>query len=325
MSGPYGNLRTANNAATDPSIRRQQGIFADQPLSTPKYARNVSGGSARDAEFRNTMARLYISLADASPTTQAAYLASLSEEAKPLAQVLLGNNSQGAAGYIDFILSQAVETTQEVVQVEKVVGDDYVAFFFGQAPATFQYSGYLLNTMQDDQRSGFALAYNEILRGTQLARHGALARLRYDSVIVSGTLTTHQQTIVAENEMAVQFSFSFLVKEYFIVANPLFQRTSPDDYVKLATDTAVTNLGPVGSPSDVRVRTSMVLPPNLAAVSTAGQDEPGVINGSLTAMGQLMGGVSSLVLGVATGNIRGAIDGTNVTPPPSVLSGGTKL
>ncbi len=312
MAGAYGNLRALNNAASDPAIRRQQGVFADNPLSTPKYARNAG---PRDAEFRNTMARMYISLADADPRTQQAYLASLPEEAKALAQVLLGNNNQGASGYVDFILGQATETVQEVVQVEKVVGDDYVAFFFGQAPATFQYSGYLLNTMQDDQRTGFALAYSHILRGTQLARRSALARLRYDSVIVSGTITAHQQTLIAENEMAVPFSFSFLVKEYFVIANPAFPRISPDDYVKLATDTAVSNLGPVGNPSDVRVRSTMVLPPNPSQVSAAGQDEPGVVDRALTSMGQLMGGVVDLLATTATGNVRGAPDGTNVTPP----------
>lgn len=314
MAGPYGNFVSQNNAATDPAIRRQQGIFADNPLSTPKYARNKG---VRDAEFRDTMARMFISLADADPTTQTAYLASLPQEAKALAQVLLGNNNHGSSGYVDFILTQAIEPRQEVVQVEKTVGDDYVAFFFGEAPPTFQYSGYLLNSLQDDQRVGFAIAYSQILRGTQLARRGALARLRYDSVIVEGAITAKQQTLNADNEMAVPFAFSFLVKNYVIVQNPLFKRTSAADYVALAADNAVTNLGPVGRPSDVRVRSSMVLPPDLAAVSTAGQDEPGVVDRTQAAPAQLMSRAADSAIGTQTTNVRGAIDGTPVTPPPA--------
>lgn len=314
MAGPYGNFQLLNNNATDPAIRRQQGIFADNPLMSPKYSRNRG---LRDAEFRDTLARIYISLADADPNTQAAYLASLPQEAKALAQVLLGNNNQGASGFVDFILSQVVEVVQEVVQVEKVVGDDYVAFMFGQAPPTFQYSGFLLNSLQDDQRSGFAIAYNQILRGTQIARRSALARLRYDSMIVSGTMIAHQQTLNADNEMAVPFSFSFLVKEYVVVQSPLFKRTSPSDYVKLAQDNAVKNLGPVGSPSDVRVRTTMVLPPDLAATSTAGQSEPGIVDRTLDPLAQLMSGVATVLAASTTGNIRGAIDGTPTTPPPA--------
>jgi hypothetical protein len=312
MAGPYGNLVDRNNNASDPAIRRQQGVFADNPLSTPKYARNRG---PRDAEFRDTMARLFISLADSDPTTQTAYLASLPQDAKALAQVLLGNNNHGSSGYVDFILSQAVESFQEVMQVEKTVGDDYVAFFFGQAPPVFQYSGFLLNSLQDDQRIGFAIAYQQILRGTQLARRGALARLRYDSVIVEGMLTAKQQTLNADNEMAVPFAFSFLVKSYTIVQSPLFRRTSAADYVALAADNAVTNLGPVGRPSDVRVRSTMVLPPDLAAVSTAGQEEPGVVDRSQTAPTQLMSRATDAASSAPQSNVRGSIDGTPVAPP----------
>jgi len=318
MAGPYGNLIDANNAAADPAIRRQQGVFADNPLATPKYARNHG---VRDAEYRDTMARLFVSLADADPSTQTNYLTSLPQEAKALAQVLLGNNNHGSAGFVDFLLAQAVEGFQEVVQVEKTVGDDYVAFFFGQAPPTFQYSGYLINTLQDDQRTGFAIAYQQILRGTQLARRGALARLRYDSVVVEGTMLAKQQTLNADNEMAVPFSFSFLVKSYVIVQNPLFQRTSPDDYVALAADNAIGNLGPVGKASDVRVRSTMVLPPDLSAVSAAGQDEPGVVDRTQTAPVQLMSRAIDATSAGTTSNIRGSVDGTSTTPPPALASG----
>lgn len=319
MAGPYGNLITQNKQATDPKIRRQQGIFADNPLSTPKYARN--DGRPRDAEFRDTMARLFISLASADPTTETAYLESLPEDAKVLAKVLLGNNNQGTSGYIDFILSQAVESFQEVMQVEKTVSDDYVAFFFGQAPPMFQYSGFLLNSLQDDQRTGFAVAYQQILRGTQLARRGALARLRYDSVIVEGTMTAQQQTLNADNEMAVPFAFTFLVKSYVIVQSPLFKRIDAKDYVTLAEDTAVSNLGPVGRPSDVRIRATMVLPPDPAAISTAGADEPGIVDRTQPAPFQLMSRATDLVNTAPSSNIRGTIDGTQVTPLASFTLG----
>lgn len=314
MAGPYGSLVDANNSAGDPSIRRQQGVFADTPLSTPKYARNLG---PRDAEFRDTLARLFISLADADPATQTAYLAGLPQDARAVAQVLLGNNNHGSSGFVDFILTQAVEPLQEIVQVEKTVGDDYVAFFFGQAPPTFQYSGFLLNSLQDDQRTGFAIAYQAILRGTQLARRGALARLRYDSVVVEGAATASQQTLNSDNEMAVPFSFTLLVKRYWIIQSPLFKRTSPADYVALAADNAITNLGPVGRPSDVRVRSAMVLPPDLATVSIAGQDEPGVVDRTQTVPAQLMTRATGVAATPAPGNVRGSIDATPVTPPPA--------
>jgi hypothetical protein len=329
MAGPYGQFVDLNNSATNigQSTRaqgsasneynpRQQGVFALNPLATPKYARNRG---ARDAEFRDTLARIYISLADSSDAVRSAYLASLpgDQATQALAKVLLGGNSQGGSGFIDFFLTQATEPFQEIMQVDKVMSDDYVAFFYGQNPPQFQYSGMLLNSMQDDQRSGFARAYQLMLRGTQLARRGAIARLRYDSVVVSGVMMASQQQLVADNEMAVPFSFTFLVKEYVILNNPKFNKTSPADYVKIAADAAIAALGPVGTASDTRVRTTAITTPVPSAVSTAGADSiTDVVNQGLNVMQQLVGlGVDKLRQPAVSSNIRGTVDPNPPTPP----------
>lgn len=315
MAGPYGQLTDLNSVSREYNPR-QQGVFALNPLATPKYARNRG---PRDAEFRDSLARIYVSLADASDAVRSAYLASLpgDQATQALAKVLLGANSQGGSGFVDFFLTQASEPFQEIMQVDKVMSDDYVAFFFGQSPAQFQYSGMLLNSMQDDQRSGFARAYQLMLRGTQMARHGALARLRYDSVVVSGVMIAHQQQLVADNEMAVPFSFTFLVKEYVVLSNPLFNKTSPADYVRIAADAAIAALGPVGTAVDTRVRTSAIAPPVPAAVSTAGADPvTDVVNNLLNPMQQLVAmGVDKLRRPAVSSNIRGTVDPNPPTPP----------
>lgn len=318
MAGPYGDSLAANGT-TSIYNPRQQGVFALHPLATPKYARNRG---LRDAEFRDTLARIYISLADASDTVRSAYLASLpgDQPTQSLAKVLLGANSQGGTGFVDFFLTSVQEQFQEILQVDKVLADDYVAFFYGQNPPVFNYSGMLLNSMQDDQRSGFAKAYLQMLRGTQLARRGALARLRYDSVIVSGTLTAHSQTLNAEAEMAVPFSFSFLVKEYVILNNPQFVRTSPADYVKLAADAAVAALAPVGTASDTRVRTTAVSPADPVGVSSAGPDPANAGLAVVPNQNSLLGLVSHAFGVGATSrsnapNVRGTIDPRPPTPP----------
>lgn len=333
MTGPYGNYVDANTSGAgafyvdrdgDEGVRtnrhasaynaQQQGVFGLHPLMTPKYAKNVG---SRDAEFRDTLARIYISLAGAGDELRAAYLQSLpgDQATQALATVLLGANSQGGSGFVDFFLTSAQESFQEIVQVDKVLADDYVAFFYGQSPPSFQYSGMLLNSMQDDQRSGFARAYQTMLRGTQLARRGALARLRYDSVIVSGTMTATSQVLSSDNELAVQFSFTFLVKEYVILNNPQFSRTTPAEYVKLAADSVIAALGPVGTVSDTRVRTIAVTPQTLASASTAGGGPTGIINTLLNAPQQLVGVAQAFFAKVNTPNVLGTIDTTPPTPP----------
>jgi len=232
----------------------QQGVFALNPLMTPKYAKN--DGSQGDNEFKESLARMYLSLADASDQTKKAFMASIpnDDRVRALAQVLALSNT----GFIDFFLQQINETYNEALQVDKVLGDNYVAFFFGQEPPMFQYAGSLINSMQDDQRTGFGLAYQHLLRGSQLAKRGGLVRLRYDSTIVSGVLTATNQTMHAENELIVPFQFTLLVKEVVWLQPKKGTKLSATDFVKLSTAFDEQNaLGKVGRAQDVRVRTTM--------------------------------------------------------------------
>lgn len=323
--GAHGFLPLLNGALGQYNAG-QQGVFALHPLATPKYAKN--NGLLRSGEFQDTLARIYISLADESPEMQSAYLTSLPGDAatQALAQVLLGANSHGGSGFIDFFLTSVNEPFQEMTQIDKVMADDYVAFFFGQQPPVFQYSGTLLNSMQDDQRGGFARAYQQMLRGTQLARRGALARLRYDSVIVSGTMVGHQQQMNADNEMAVPFSFSFLVKEYVVLTNLPYAKLSSSDYVKLAADAALVNLQPIGIVNDTRVRTTAVTTTQPAEVSTAGAEKNTMMYGydasyiNANVMEQtFMDGLAATPTTPVTNNTYGVIDTNPLSLPDPMV------
>lgn len=304
----FGTLYDENE--TKGSNRRQHGVFGLHPLATPKYAFNKG---ARDNEYKETLARIYVSLAEASEQVKQQYLSSLPGDAQTqaLAKTLIGaGQAKGGTGFIDFFLQQVNETWQESVQIDKVLGDNYVAFYFGQEPPIFQYAGTLLNSQQDDQRSGFALAYQHILRGTQLARRNALLRLRYDNVVVSGTMNTHSQVMNADNEMVVPFSFSLLVKEYVVLQNARFTKKSQRDFVQLATQFASGELGPVGRVSDVRVRSIMVQPNVSSAESSAGIDEPDpTIDSTQTAPSQLTAKISNIITNEIANGV-GALAGT---------------
>ncbi len=248
--------------------RGEQGYFAEYPMATPKYAVN---NGLRDNEFKENLARFYISLAGVSGANPDRaiedYVNSVPPEARDLARVLVGSSSTaGGTGFIDFMLQQVNESFTEVAQIEKVLSDNYVAFFFGSEPPVFQYAGTLLNTVQDNHRIGMAIAYQHLIRGTQLARRGALLRLRYDDVIVSGTVMNMSQIMNAENEIAVPFNFSLLVKEYLVIKAPARVTT------KVATAFSDPQLlSKVGSVVDFRSQTLMV-PTNLSRKSSAGDD-----------------------------------------------------
>lgn len=312
----YGDF-TGNNQRSSYN-KRQQGVFAEHPLMTPKYAFNRGN---RDAEFKETLARMFISLANTNKDTIQAYLSSLpaDDRIRALAQVLIGQGQKPAAGFIDFFLTQINESFQEKMQVDEVLADNYVAWYFGQAPPVFTYSGWLLNSQQDDQTTGFLLAYQHLLRGTQLARRGTFLRLRYDNVIVGGSVNTMGRVLNADGELACPFNFTLLVKEMILLKLPKFTKMRAADFVQLSTQFAPdTVLQKIGQASDVRVRTTTVLPPQLAQSSVVGQEEPEEpVNVSLPAPQQLTNQFQSTVQDPVTNDL--SVDpGTLQSLPPPV-------
>jgi len=182
-----------------------KGFYSEYPAATPKYA------AAQSFTAAPTIARLLISLPNAKVRER--YISSLPAPARALARQLAGvHGKSGGRGYIDFFLTQAQESFTEKMQVVETLADNFVAYFYGNKAPVFQYAGNLLNTYQDDWRSAFTVLYLNVLRGTQLARHGVEVSLAYDNTVVTGSLFGLTQSINGSREMASDFSFQFLVR-----------------------------------------------------------------------------------------------------------------
>lgn len=209
-AGSWDELLGGNQLVGSSNVR-SKGVFAQFPASTPKY----NTGSSQT----ETMARLLVPLPDVARQRFINSFGADSESRK-LAEMLAvstdtaGRNGAFGMGYIDFLLTAAMEIFDEKVQVVDVLSDNFVQYFFGERPPIFQYRGKLLNTKQDDWRNAFSVIYNSIIRGTQLARRRRLVTLTYDNVAVTGTIIGMNQTLSAELEMAADFSIKFLVKRF---------------------------------------------------------------------------------------------------------------
>lgn len=213
------------------------GVFAEfLQGATTKYAQNKG---FRSDFFRNTLARLFVRV-DASEMNL--FLASIGDEhtRSQLAPRLAGdpaprqnNRVTGGAntddgltrsartpatnGYLDFFISSMNINFQEKMDVKEELSDNYVAYFFGQNAPVWPFTGWLLNTVQDDQASNMFRLYSEILRGTQLARRQKSVDIKIDSYIISGAMCALSLALNAQNETYVPFSFQFLVKKVTIV------------------------------------------------------------------------------------------------------------
>ena len=206
---------------------RSRGVFAEFPLTTPKYMRHPDGGRA-SRDGLETLARMYIVIDNANDASVQKKIASIKSgmdaESKELVDYLVGTGrskdskySANNTGYVDFFLQNVARSYSEKVQVVDVLEDNYVAFFYGQQPPTFAFSGYVLNTYQDDWAMRMLRIYRDLARGTQLARRGLLFYIRFDSTIVSGSLLNLQLNLDAAFEMTLPFSFQMLVKKEHIV------------------------------------------------------------------------------------------------------------
>jgi len=209
-----GGSQSVNDAKNGNIYATSRGVFSEFPASTPKYH------TSNRTDALGTMARLMIPLANDSVRDK--FLKSFrgDPDALVIAQSLavtdksIGGTGFGVfgMGYIDFLLQNANEAYEEKAQVVDVLSDNYVAYYFGQHPPVFNYSGTLLNTYQDDWRRAFHVLYQSIGRGTQLARRRITITLAYDNMAVTGTMMGMSQILTAELQMAASFNFRMLVK-----------------------------------------------------------------------------------------------------------------
>lgn len=224
-----------------------RGVFAQYPGATKKYTLNAG---PRDNEFRETMARMFIEMTEQE---RKLFVQSVSPETRKLAEILagVGTGGSGGTGFVDFLLTQANEQFSEKFQVVESLSDNFVIYVFGQAAPMFSYAGLLLNTYQDDQRVWMTRLYQDVLRGTQLARRRKLLRLRYDSVIVSGVMLDLKMSIVADQEDRVPFSFNFIPTQYVIYTPAL---GNPTQLESAFIPSAAFKISTTQPPSTTRLR-----------------------------------------------------------------------
>lgn len=241
-------------------------FFSSFPAATPKYARNAG---PRRSEFVETMARFIVDV----PQGYATLRNSLPGDVKAVSRTLLyngkldrGTHYDSGIGYFDFLLTQIQQPHQEREQAVDTLTDNTVIFYGGQTAPVLSGSGTLFNTYQDDQNVWFQLIYSELLRGTMLARRGLLARLRYDSFFMTGYMSSLVTATTGDVKNAVQFSFTFRVKQIQIITPILYhpsnassvistniltreQPSTADDTVRSGVETAETPATPSSVPA----------------------------------------------------------------------------
>ena len=121
--------------------------------------------------------------------------------------------------FVGFLLSSVQESRSEKVQTTPLNGDNYSATFYGESPTVYAFQGILYNTHHARWRELFGILYQEAFRGSQISKHRKLLHIVYDNKIVSGWMLNLSQTITATDDTMANFSFQFLVRSEFLLAN----------------------------------------------------------------------------------------------------------
>ena len=183
-------------------------------ILTPKYADPYAKGDAKK------LARFFI------PSSLAKQIrtflgkgSSSSGDTQEATDTVLSKLSDQNSGYFDFFLQAVDEIFDDKFQIVETMGDSYAAFGLGHKPRVFQFSGYLMNTVENDWRVNFIYMYRQFLGISRLSKFKGstianFATIKYDSVFARGALLNLRTSLRAENELVTPFSFTMLVTGY---------------------------------------------------------------------------------------------------------------
>ncbi len=109
-----------------------------------------------------------------------------------------------------FFLTAVQESHQEKVQTVETFNDWY-AFFYGEKPPIYNFSGYLLNLSNYNWLNEFMYYYQNFWRGTKAVDLGGRIYLTYNYQQVQGYILNVSTNINAATDKGAPFSISMLV------------------------------------------------------------------------------------------------------------------
>lgn len=113
----------------------------------------------------------------------------------------------------NFSVMDVNEVTQEAVKVTLNFGLGWTAYFFGQQPRIFSFSGFFLDAKNYPFYEQFMRAYQTYLSGSEIARRGYRFYIAYDGKIISGYMLGINVSSSSGNRVTKSFSFQVLVDD----------------------------------------------------------------------------------------------------------------
>lgn len=257
----------------------------------------------------------------------------------PLSDAFNSNATYG--GYASFILTDIQGSFDEKIQVSETFGDAEVVYYFGRQPIIMNFSGVLIDSVDNNWFVQWIDMYGQVMRGSQLARNYELVQIVTPNMTIIGTITRMSWNQSSSTDTAIPFQFSFLAKE--IIPTPVIgigqplSDTSVIDFSQAAsfmTQSDITAhktqstdiLNVVQNPFSTVQDYSSVLSNTFSSSSTPFSiGGSGNVSSTLTGSGtQIPGVTNNSIFATVSSNLAG-IRASLFSPVYGVLSSLTKL
>lgn len=120
-------------------------------------------------------------------------------------------------GWNEFFLTDVQCSMNEKVQVMELFGDNHVAYYFGKSPTTFQLSGLIFDSIDNDWFSRFLTIYENFLRGSKMAKNYALLEIMLPNMKIIGSVTMLNYAQNSSRDTDINFTMSVLAKSVELI------------------------------------------------------------------------------------------------------------
>jgi len=121
------------------------------------------------------------------------------------------NNYYGV--FNNFSLLSVQEMTEQIVKTHINFGSKWNAFFFGEKPRVYSYTGLFLDTMDYPYFQEFSVAYDKYLSGRKAVENNIRTKIVYDGRIVDGYMLNLRTVTSSTQQQIKEFAFTMLVKD----------------------------------------------------------------------------------------------------------------
>jgi len=112
----------------------------------------------------------------------------------------------------NFSVTNITEAHNQIVKVHMNFSATWNAFFFGETPSVYQFSGVFLDTQDYPYYQEFMVAYNKFLAGRKAVENNMQTKIMISGQIIDGFLLDVSVSHEASIEALKQFRFTVLVK-----------------------------------------------------------------------------------------------------------------